>query len=179
VAHQHFPRSPVSDVAIGIVDDAHLDARHGPPEGAGADLARLDGIAQHANHLRHSPQLDHGEAETLLERRVQFGLDAGADAEPDLVLPFVLGRRELQQHRRDHAEIVDDGRTGLGDLLPPALGMEAIRLDLAIAGHDGAHQRHDTGIRVIERQRVVDAILGLAQAGDPAERGVPGADAIS
>ena len=98
----------MSDVSIGIVDDAHLDARHGPPECAGADLARLHGVAQHANHLGHSPELDHGKAEALLERRVQLGLDAGADAEPDLVLPFVHARRELQQNRRDHPEIMDD-----------------------------------------------------------------------
>jgi hypothetical protein len=98
VAHQHLAGLARSDVAIGIIDDANLDARHRPSERAGADLARFDGVAKHTHHLRHAPELDHGKAEALLERRVQLGLDAGADAKADLVLPFVLPGRELQQH---------------------------------------------------------------------------------
>ena len=60
-----------------------------------------------------------------------------------------------------------------GDLAPPPLGMEAIGLDLAIAGHDGAHQRHDAGVGVVERQRIVDALLALAQRCEAPERGIP------
>ena len=62
-----------------------------------------------------------------------------------------------------------------GDLAPPVLGMEAIGLDLAVAGQDGAHQGHDAGVGVIERQRIVDALLASAQRRQAAERGVPGA----
>ena len=124
MAHQQLARLSVGDVVLGIVDDAHLDARHGLAEGARADLARLVGVAQHAHHLGHAPELDHGKAEALLEFGVQLGLDAGADAEADLVLPFVLAGRQLQQHGRDHAEIVDDGGAGLGHLAPPALRMK-------------------------------------------------------
>ena len=63
----------------------------------------------------------------------------------------------------------------LGNLPPPALRMEAIGLDLAVARQDGAHQRDDAGVRMIERQRIVDAIFARAQARQAAERGVPGA----
>jgi hypothetical protein len=133
------------------------------------------GVAQHAHHLRHAPELDHGKAEAGFERRVQLGLDAGADAEADLVFAFVFAGRQLQQHGRDHAEVVDDGGAGLGHLAPPALRTEAIRLDLAVAGRDGAHQGDHAGVGVIERQRIVDAIRRLAHAGHAAQCGVPGA----
>ena len=108
-------------------------------------------------------------AEALLERGMQLGLDAGADAEADLVTPFVLAGRQLEQHGRDDAEIVDDGGARLGHLAPPVLRMEAVGLDLAVARQDGAHQGNDAGVGMIERQGIVDAILAPG-AGRPRRR---------
>src|SRR5262249_1736446 len=95
VAHQELAGLAIADVAIGIVDDAHLDARSDAAEGAGADLARFDAVGQHARHLGHAPDLDHGKAEALFEGGMQFGLDAGADAEAHGMAPLVLIGREL------------------------------------------------------------------------------------
>src|SRR5262245_66436828 len=80
MAHHKLAGLAIGDVAIGVVDDAHFDARPDAAEGARADLARLDAVAQHPRHLGHAPDLDHGKAEALLEGRMQLGPDARADA---------------------------------------------------------------------------------------------------
>ena len=134
MAHQHLARLAVCDVAVAIVDHAYLDARHRAAEGARADLTRLEAVPQHAHHLGHAPDLDQRKAEALFEGGVQLRLDAGADAEAHVVAPLVSPGGWFEQQGRDHAEIVHDGRARLGDLAPPALWMEAIGLDLAVAG---------------------------------------------
>src|SRR5215469_16800441 len=53
--------------------------------------------------------------------------------------------------------------------------MEAIGLHLAIGGPERAHEGYHASIGVIERQRIVDALLPPAERGEPAERGIPGA----
>ena len=87
---------------------------------------------------------------------------------------LLLACRLAEQQRGDDAEVVHDGGPRLRDLAPPRLRMEAVGLDLAVAGQDGAEQRHDAGVDVIERQRIVDAVLPLAQRCHAAERGIPG-----
>ena len=169
------PGCAVRHVAIVVVDDAHIDAGHGAAEGTGADLARLVAVGEHAHHLGHAPQLDHREAEAGLEGGVKLRLDAGAEAEAHTVRAVLRARRLAEQQRRDDAEVVHDGRPRLGDLAPPVLGMEAVGLHLGVAGEDGAHQRHDAGVDVIERQWIVDALLADTDVGRAAERRIPGA----
>src|SRR5262249_12990329 len=67
VAHQHFAGLAVRYVVLLIVDYAHVNARQGAAKGSRTDLARLCGIPQHAHHLRHTPDLDHGKTEALFE----------------------------------------------------------------------------------------------------------------
>src|SRR5262249_57567789 len=77
----------VRHVVLLIVDHPYVDARHRPAESTRADLARLDVVREYAHHLRHPPDLDDREAETFLECPMQLRLDAGPDAEPDVVAP--------------------------------------------------------------------------------------------
>jgi hypothetical protein len=173
MAHQHLAGLAVRHIAVVLVDDPHLDARHGAAEGARAHLSGRDAIGQHTHHLGHAPQLDQRKTEALLEGRVQLRLDAGAEAEAH-TMPAVLGAGRLaQQQRRDDAQVMHDGGPRLGDLAPPHMRMKAIGLDLAIARYDGAHQRHHAGVGVIERQRIVDAFLALAHRRQPADGGIP------
>ena len=51
--------------------------------------------------------------------------------------------RLRDQQRRDDAEVVHDGGARLDHFPPPSLRREAIRLDLAVARENGAHERHD------------------------------------
>jgi hypothetical protein len=166
---------PSRKVGVVLVDDAHLDPRHLATEGASADLARSNIVGEDPHHLGHAPDLDERKAEAFFERGVKLRLDAGADGEAHRMAPLVLVGRAAEQQRHDHAEIVHDGRAGLPDLAPPQLRMEPVGLDLAIAGEHDAKERHDRGIHVIERQRVVEPLLGVAERREAAARHVPGA----
>src|SRR6185295_14412620 len=148
VAHKHLPGLAVWHVAIGIINDTDIDARHSPPEGTRSYLTRLKGVAQHADHLRHAPDLEHRKTEALLERLVQLRLDAGTDAEADAMAPLDVAGRLVEQQGRDHPEVMDDGGPCLRHLTPPALRRKAIGLNLAAASQDGAHQGDDGGVDV-------------------------------
>ena len=175
VADQHLAGRAVGHVAIGVVDDAHLEAGLNPAEGARADLARRLVVDQGANHLRHAPELDEREAEALLERCVQLRLDAGTDAEAHAVLALVRRLGPAQQHRHDDTQVVHDGGPRFAHLRPPARGLETVCLHLAVAHEHGAAERKDRCVDVAERQGVVDAVAALTQAARAAARGVPGA----
>jgi len=86
--------------------------------------------------LAYSVLIEDGAIGKLLE----LGLDAGPDAETHGVRSLVRIRWLAVQHCRNDAEVVHDGRLCLGDLAPPAPGMEAFGLDLAIARQDGTEQ---------------------------------------
>ena len=122
MAHEHLAGLAVGNVAVLLIDDAHIDARNRAPERSRAHLARLAAVRQHAHHLGHAPDLDQREAEALLEGRMQLRLDPRADTEPHAVTALVLAGRLGEQQGRDHAQIVHDGCPRLGDLAPPELG---------------------------------------------------------
>src|SRR5258705_7227 len=85
-----------------VVHHARLEAAPWPAESAHVDLARLDAVGVDAPRLGHAPYLDEREAEALLEGLVQFGLDAGAEAELHAVLSLLRrGGLGQQQRRRD------------------------------------------------------------------------------
>ena len=169
------PGWPSGTSLVAIVDHTYLDARHRPAEGARADLTRLEVVPQHTHHLCHAPDLDQRKAKAPFEQQVQLRLDAGANAEADVVVPLVLPRRLVEQQGRDHTEIMHNGRARLGNLPPPPLWMEAIRLNLAVACQNGTHQGHNRGVHVIQRQRIVDPVLAGAQTRQASERSIPGA----
>jgi hypothetical protein len=172
MAEQHLARLPAGEVALLIVDHANFHPGDFPPKRARADLAGLAAIRQDAHHLRHSPDFDQGKAEALLDRAMELRLDAGPDAETHGVRSLVRIRRLAVEHGSNDAEVMHDGRLCLGDLAPPPLRMEAFGLNLAIARQDGAEQRQDARVRVIERQRVVDTVLAGMQDRQAAERGI-------
>jgi len=66
-------------------------------------------IEQQAHHLRHSPDLDEGETETLLEQGVQLRLDAGAKTEANCMIPLFGTFRQAEGEgvrlRRDSARL--------------------------------------------------------------------------
>ena len=61
------------------------------------------------------------------------------------------------------------------DLAPPRCGWKRSGWIWQLPVSDGAHQRHDAGVRVVKGQRIVDALLALAQGCEAPERGIPGA----
>jgi hypothetical protein len=67
------------------VDNANFHAQYGSPECTSANLAWLKAVRKNANHLGHSPYLDEGESETLLDCLMKLWLDPGAQAEPNLM----------------------------------------------------------------------------------------------
>ena len=176
MAEQHLARVALGEVALLVVDHADFHPGDFPPECARARLARLVAVGQAAHHLRHAPDLDQGKAEALLERPMELRLDAGADAEAHAVRSLLRVHGLAVQHGRDDAEVMHDRRPCLGDLAPPAPGMEAVGLDLATARQDGAEQREHARVGVIERQRVVDAVLPGMQEGHAAQRRIARTD---
>ena len=130
------------------------------PKQLRADVARL-AVRHDAGGragLGHRPRLEQRKAEALLERRVVARVDAGAEAEAQLVLAVELARRRREQHRRHDAEVVDDRRPAVANALPPRARMEAVELDDAAAGEDRRHRRERERVHVAERQRRDEAV---------------------
>ena len=70
-------------ILVVLIDDARLEPRNGTADSAGVDQARLDVVRNET--AAHRPEFDEGKAEPLLARGVLGGVDAGAEAEADLV----------------------------------------------------------------------------------------------
>ena len=173
VTHEHLARRAVRHVAVPIVDDADVDAGDRLAESPRADPAGMMVVAEDAAELGHAPDLDQRKTEPLLEYGMETGLDAGADAVADGVVAIRCRRRLVQQHGCDDTEIVNGRRSRRLDLRPPAPGIEAIRLHLAATRRNGAEERDDAGIEMIEGQRVVDPILAGLQRRQATEACIP------
>ena len=83
----------------------------GAAEAVGADVARflVGGDDGAGAGFGHRPGFDQREAETLLERRVQLAVDAGAESRNGPCGRGRAPRRVGHQDRRHDAEVVDDG----------------------------------------------------------------------
>jgi len=106
-AHQQFTRAAVGQVAVGVVDHAHLQRLGLAPEGARVRQARLVLVGEEAAGLGHAPDLDEGEAEAGLDLRVQARVAAGAQAEAHAVARLPVRARLLEQGRGHDAQVVD------------------------------------------------------------------------
>ena len=102
-------------------------------------------------------------------------VDAGADGEAHAVAALQRRRRLAQQHRHHHAQVVHDGGARLVHLRPPARGAEAVGLHLAVAAQHHAVEGQDRRVDVEQRQRVVEAVGAVAEAGQATRAGIPAA----
>ena len=68
---------------------------------------------------------------------------------------------------------MNDRSPGFIHLCPPARGLEAVGLNLAITLEQGAIKRKNGGVDVEQRQRVVDALAGFAKSRQPAASAIP------
>src|SRR5262249_42324016 len=121
VAHEHLAGFTIRDVTVAIINDADIDAWHGPPKGARPQLARLDVVRKHTHHLGHAPDLNQRKAEARFKSPMQLRLDACADAIADLMASLAVARRLIEQQWRDHPEVVHDAGSRFGYFTPPAL----------------------------------------------------------
>ncbi len=157
-------RSGLSHQQFGIVGNPELEIFLRLSDAARADVARLAARGDHraAAGLGHGPGLDEREAETRLESGVVPRVGVGAEAEAHAMRALVRAFRKPEQDRRHDAEIVHDRRARLGDLAPPAPGVEALELDDAPGGEDHRHRRGCERVHVEQRQRRDQPLLAFA-----------------
>ena len=175
MSDDHLAGRAVGHITVLVVDHADIQPRHRPSEHARAHLARRLVVEGGAHHLGHAPDLDQREAEALLELRMPLRVDAGADGKAHAVAAVQRRRRLAQQHRHHHAQVVHDGGARLVHLGPPARGAEAVGLHLAVAAQHHAVEGEDRRVDVEQRQRVVEPVGAVAEAGQPTGAGIPAA----
>ncbi len=175
MAHQQFTLLPARQLAAVVAGHHGLEARQRPAEGARVDLTRLVAVGKNAAGLGHAPDLDQRKTETVLEGLVQLRLNAGTEAKAHAMAFLVLRHRLVEQQRRHHAEIVDDGGARLGHFLPPTVRAETLGQDQAIGGQHGAGGRHRAMVHVEQRQRVVETVLAVFHRQQATEIAIPGA----
>src|ERR1700722_13474957 len=83
VADKQFAGFTDCGIRPALGDDARFQLRAGPAEATRTDMARFLGRDNHraSAGLGHGPGLDQRKSEAFLERALQCGVDAGAEAE--------------------------------------------------------------------------------------------------
>ena len=173
VTHQHLAVLAIGQIDIVVINHAHLDAGLGSAKGARAHMARHVVVNNGAHHFSHAPDFNQGKAESVFKSGVPLRLHASANRKLNGMVALMWMHRLVQQHRHHYAEVMNHGGPGFIHLGPPARGLEAVGLNLAIALEQGAIKRKNGGVDMEQRQRVVEALAGFAKSRQPAASAIP------
>ena len=174
-AHPQFARHAHAHIHALVVDQAvgHLGGRFA--KATGAHMAGLI-VGHHASRgtgFGHGPGLHQGKAKAIFKRCVVALVHAGTKPKTHRIRTVAGLSRGRQQHGGHDAQVMNHGGAALGHALPPGLGVKAVELHQAPAGHQHHHGGEGHGIHVVQGQGRDHAFLSAAQHAGPTQFGVP------
>ena len=144
-----------------------LDVAHVP--GHAADGADLAVVIDHADIAfgRAVELHDARDLEALLEARPDLRTQTVADGDPQTVLALERIFRRVQQIAAELADILEHGRLVAAAIVPEFGGGEFVAQHERAAAEQRRPERADAAGRMIERQHVVHAVVGLRRSPRP------------